>query len=273
MKKTLSLALVGSLLLLLAGRAEAQLTYLTTEHVDLNIKYTAATTTWSMVARDADNNGLEYAPEDVVLSVSDAALTSRPAGSSYDFTGVGAGQSLYVLPQLQDPNLLFLGAAAYGTTPNTQWDQYNASTESGGRLTSSAGRWMRLKLESVMGAGGAAAPGIFSAWQDGFSGPTVFMSSNNGIVNNGSNNDDSLWVLSNGHSHYNWGFSAPGTYLVTFRPSGRTNDNNSGTIGALNESLETFTFTFEVGSSIIPEPATLWLFLSAPALFLIKRKK
>jgi surface-anchored protein len=245
-------------------------TYLTTEHVDLNIKYTSATNTWDMVARD-DDNAIEIPAVDVRLVVPDAAIISRPAGSNYDFTGVGAGQNLYVLPSLQDPALLFLGAASYGTVPSNQWDQYNVSSEAGGRLTSSPGRWMRLKLESVMGASGAAAPGIFSAWQDGFAGPNAFMSSSDGITNSGTATDDSIWVLSNGHSHYNWGFSAPGTYLATFRPSGRQNDNNASTIGALIESADAFTFTFQVGSASVPEPGTVLLFVCAPVILWKRR--
>lgn len=268
MNKNLALA---SLCILVASVAHAQ-TYLTTEHVDLNIRYTAATNTWGMVVRD-DDNGLEIPAQDARLVVPDAAIISRPAGSGYDFTGVGAGQSLYVLPQIQDPSLMFLGVASYGTTPTNQWDSYSVASEAGGRLTSSAGRWIRMKLESVTGAAGAAAPGIFSAWQDGFSGPNAFLSTNDGIVNSGSANDDSIWVLSNGHSHYNWGFSAPGTYLVTFRPSGRQNDNNAGTVGPLIESSDVFTFTFQVGSLAVPEPSSVILCLFAPVALLWRRKK
>lgn len=268
MKKNLVLV---SLCLLTASIAHAQ-TYLTNEHADLNIKYAAATNTWDMVVRD-DDNGLEIPAQDARLVVPDAAIISRPSGSNYDFTGVGAGQSLYVLPQIQDPSLMFLGVASYGTTPTSQWDSYNVSSEAGGRLTSSAGRWIRMKLESVTGEAGAAAPGVFSAWQDGFGGPNTFLSSNDGIVNNGSATDDSIWVLSNGHSHYNWGFSAPGTYKVTFRPSGRQNDGNAATVGALLESTTGFTFTFQVGSLSVPEPSTVLLCLSAPVALLWRRKK
>jgi surface-anchored protein len=264
MKKQLALATLITLGSLTGSPAFAQVNF-TTEHLDLNMKYVAATNKWDMVVRDDDSGGVETAAADARLLVPEAALVSRPAGN-YAFTGVGAGQSLYVLPALQDPGLLFLGVAGYGTTPTSQWTSYNANPESGGRVTSSAGRWLRLKLESVTGAGGAAAPGIFSTWQEGFSGPNAFMSTNDGITNSGTATDDSIWVLSNGHSHYNWGFSAPGTYEVSFRPSGQQG-------GVPVESADVFTFIFQVGSSaLVPEPSTALLLLFG-SLTLLKRQK
>jgi surface-anchored protein len=255
--------------LLLTSLVNAQVHTFTNEHADINLNYSGGV--WGMDARDEDNS-TAYTPANALFTVPNAAIISRPAGSIYDFTGVSAGQNLYVLPQAQNPDLVFLGVSAAGVAPSTQWDRYNIASESGNRLVGT-GRWLRLKLESVMDENGGVAPGQFSLWQDGFSGPTPFMSTSNGIVNTGTATDDSLWVIAGGHSHYNWAFSAPGTYKVRLRPSGYLNNNDDTTLGTFTESTQAFDFLFQVGSAAIPEPSTLLLFLSATGFITLKTKK
>ena len=233
------------LLLTLAPASWGQ-AHLTNEHVDLNIGFNSPTS-FFMQARD-DDNGVTYSPSNVILDVLSPAQGLRPASSAFDFIGVAAGQNFWRLPQNQNPNLLYLGVAGYGVSSGSI-DSYDASAESGGRV-SGTGPWTKLTLDSVKGAGGTAAPGFFSVWQSGDSGPNVAMSSFSGGVNS----DDALWIVAGGHSHYNWAFTAPGTYEVSFRPSVHQG-------GATVSSPDAFTFLFNVQSAAIPEPATLTLIL------------
>jgi surface-anchored protein len=263
-------------------------TTLTNEHVDLSILYNRATNQWDMESRDGDN-GFDYRPYAVngipmpssaVLEVGTAAISTRPLSSTFDFVGVGAGQSYYRLPQSQNPALLYLGVGGYGVSA-ADVDRYNPSVESKGRINST-GAWARLQLVSVTGAGGGAAPGTFSVWQSGDDGPNVFMSSYDDGVSNpniagfdatdGITSDDMLWSIAGGHSHYNWGFSAPGEYYVTLRPAAHQPDGNNATAGPDIQSADTFTFLFNVlpaTNAAIPEPSPLALmggvaFLSVP---------
>jgi surface-anchored protein len=225
--------------------ASAQI--LTNEHVDLNIGFTTPSS-FLMEVNDTDN-ATTYAPSAATLTVLTGAQAPRPASSLFDFVGVGAGQTYWRLPQSQNPNLLYLGVAAYSVNA-ADTDSYDASTESGGRVVGT-GDWVRLRLDSVTGAGGTAAPGFFSVWQSGDFGPNVMMSSFSG----GITSDDSLWVVAGGHSHFNWGFTAPGIYEVTVRPSVRRS-------GSQVESTTPFTFVFNV-QGVVPEPGTLPLALLA----------
>ncbi|MGC4044754.1 MAG: choice-of-anchor M domain-containing protein [Armatimonas sp.] len=246
-------------LLLILSAASAQ-THLTNEHVDLNIGFTVPSS-FSLLVNDEDN-GVNYAPQNAILDVLPPAQTTRPAGSVFDFVGVGAGQTYYRLPQSQNPNLLYLGVSGFGVS-SSSIDSYDAALESAGRV-SGTGPWVKLSLESVTGAGGTTAPGFFSAWQSGDTGPNVFMSSFSG----GITSEDALWIVAGGHSHFNWGFSAPGAYEVTFRPSVQRS-------GTPVTSTDPFTILFNVTSAAIPEPGTLpqLLSLSTCGLLLLRSRK
>lgn len=283
------LATVGLTEGALPVRTQAQAS-LTVEHVDLNMGYVPGATintpgTWSMQARD-DDNGIAYTPEDAILVVGTAAQATRTgvtAGSAYNFLGTPVGGNYWRLPQSQDFDLLYLGVAGYNTNA-TLFDAYDVSTESKGR-TSGTTTWLKLRLLSVTGVDGGAAPGTFSAWQSSASGPNVFMSSfydplstpnaNGFNPTDGISSDDSLWIPAGGHVHYNWGFSAPGDYKVSFGVSGYRNDGNSGTLGPLDSSQTPFTFLFRVeGNLAVPEPAPIF-FLTAglPAFRFLGRRR
>jgi surface-anchored protein len=248
---------VFSLLLTLGAISGASAQVLTNEHVDLSIGFTAPSS-FLMEVRD-DDNATNYAPSAAVLTVLPGAQAPRPAGSLFDFIGVGAGQTYWRLPQSQNPNLLYLGVGAYNVNA-ADTDSYDASAESGGRVVGT-GDWVRLRLDSVTGAGGTAAPGFFSVWQSGDFGPNVMMSSFSG----GTTADDSLWVVAGGHSHFHWGFTAPGVYEVTMRPSVRRS-------GLQVESTTPFTFIFNV-QGVVPEPGTLPLALLALPLAALRLRQ
>jgi len=138
---------------------------------------TAATNTW----REAPN---------VTLQVKAAARTTVPNDARYAFLGA-VGTDVWILPQTQNPNLLWLG--------------WNTQQIPSGFLQGNAIQW---RLVSMTG------PGAFHLYTvDGFGNPTVLFESDNGLP-------DSVNVPTNTHAHGNWAFSAAGTYKLTFRGSG-----------------------------------------------------
>jgi surface-anchored protein len=179
-------------------------TVLTTEHVDTATNYISGT--WDLALRDRDNE-MRYDPHRALAYVGVPARTTRPAGSQWDFIGVGAGETFWQLTQTQSFDSLFLGFGAQETTPS----QIASYTPSDPRVPNAA-RWIRVDLKSVRG------PGAFSVWQTGVSGTTVWMASSDGI-----DPTDSFYLPAGGHIHVNWGFTKPGLYEIEFEASAYLN--------------------------------------------------
>ena len=213
--------------------------FLTQEHVDINIQNSGGV--WTAGPRNSDASPeIQYANDEAVMYAGAPSLTSRPAGSQYNFVGVGVGESFYLLPQSQDSDLLYLGFAAYGLTPSTV-DRYSPTTESKGRVSSSA-RWAKASLMDVkhFNSDGSAGTGVFSLWQTGsFGDATVYMSSyNDGTANpdgngldvtDGVSSDDAMWIVAGGHAHFNFGFTKPGRYEVDLKLSTYFGDDGLNT--------------------------------------------
>ena len=204
---------------------------LTNQHVDLNIHFSGGTaqSAWSMGARD-DDDDIEYAPNQCILRVGSAARTARNSSPSFDFIGVPAGKLYWRLPQLQNPVLLYLGFAGYGVGFSSI-ASYDATAESGGRVSGN-GPWVKVTLMQVRTK---VRGGQFSVWQTGDTGPVVFMATSDGITSN-----DALWIVAGGHIHYNWGFTTPGDYFVTFKTSAYLPDGQGGKGQAVESSPITF---------------------------------
>jgi surface-anchored protein len=230
--------------------------FLTTEHVDINLQRSG--TTWSLGPKNSDAD-VQYANDEAVLYAGSPSVLARPAGSEFDFIGVNAGQNFYMLPASQDPELLYLGFAAYGLDSSV--DRYNPATESKGRATGSA-RYAKASLTDVRhtNPNGTVGSGQFSLWQSGsFGGSVVFMSSySDGTANaNGSgldvtdgiSADDALWITAGGHSHFNFGFTQPGRYEVDLKLSAYFGDDGLATPNAAGFSQsEDITVYFSVMS-------------------------
>jgi surface-anchored protein len=213
--------------LLVTATAQAQVT-LSSGHTDIGAAYSGGN--WDLHIHTDDE---EFAPGDAILFVSESAAFTRPASSDFAFTGVDAGQTLYRLPQSQNPELLYIGFSTEEIVSGSgsPFDSY-LDPDPRVNLTS---RWINFNVTSVTG------PGVFSIWQSGDEGPVVWVSTVDGL-----NSSDRVVVGAGSHLHYNWGFSVVGTYEVTLQAS--------GFIGGVPSLSDPTVFTFQVGA--IPEPST-----------------
>jgi surface-anchored protein len=138
-------------------------------------------------------------PAETVLRVIDAAMLTVPDDPAYSFLGAEPGSPVWVVPQTQNPDAVWLGW-------NTQDSEVMQTIDRG----------MTLSLIGVEG------PGTLTAYlQSGtFGEPEVLWDSRNPEV-------QPLWVDVNTHTHANWVFTEPGTYLVALRADADLVDNTS----------------------------------------------
>ncbi len=183
----------------------------------------------------------EFEPGDVTIVVPQSTFDfvigqgGRSSDSAWDAVGVVAGAGYWFLPQT-------------GTLATTLGAPFaGVGTEELNELDWSGP--MSIALESVAG------PGVFSMWLDGAFGPDFLMSTADGI-----DGSDLLEIDAGGHEHYNWGFSAPGTYDVTVTMSGTHN------VDGFQEAMATYQF------QVVPEPSTALLGLVS-AIFLVRRRR
>lgn len=209
---------------------------LTEGHTDVGIVYEAGQ--WNLhIGRHDDLPPMEYAPNEAILQVGPASQATVPGNPLYGFLGP-AGSPVYILPQVQNAALLFLGL---GTEEQASGVFVND------RLT--------LSLTGVSG------PGNFSMYEVGaFGTPTVLMNAGDGITA-----ADKVDLLAGGHRHVNWAFTALGDYQVTFRASGILDHG----LGTFTQSAPA-TYTF----SVVPEPGSFALFgLGALVLLTARNRK
>lgn len=216
--------LAAGLLSPLATQLPAQTT-LWLDHADVGVNYDLTPPgAWDLhVHQDEPPPGTEFEPDEAILGVGAAAQTTVPVGVQWSFLGT-AGSSLYVLPQTENPSLLFLGL---GT------EEMSSGTFLSDQVS--------LTLRNVSG------PGHFAMYDvNMFGSPTVFMNSRDGIAGS-----DAITLTAGGHRHVNWAFSEPGTYQIDFEASGTLAGGGPFT------SSGPVTYTFEV----VPEPGT-WALMS-----------
>ncbi|MEU4290810.1 choice-of-anchor M domain-containing protein [Kribbella sp. NPDC026596] len=137
-----------------------------------------------------EDHGVEYTPSQVQLVAKPSSEIAVPDDPSYRFLGT-AGNPAWVLPQVQDPELLWPGIGAEEISP--------------GMFTGDA-----LKVDLV-GVSGPADVSIFTT--DAFGAPTVLADSGDGLP-------DTITTTAGGHLHANWAFEAPGYYTLKVRVSG-----------------------------------------------------
>ncbi|MDQ7810929.1 choice-of-anchor M domain-containing protein [Amycolatopsis sp. A133] len=134
---------------------------------------------------------VEYDPREVVLKALPGARTTVPADASYRFLGP-AGAPVSILPQTQDPDLL--------------WPGFSTEELATGVF---AGDSLEVALKSVRG------PGTASVFTTGpFGAATVLLDSSDGLP-------DALTLPAGLHEHVGWGFTKPGVYQLTFQVSAK----------------------------------------------------
>lgn len=195
-----------------------------TGHVDIGPRMVDGQ--WSVALRDDSGaHPVWRDPDRTVLRVTDAALMAAPTGSDYAFMGAQAGEQYYVVPQTQNPDVVWLG-----------WNTQDPG------VVSTIDRGATMRIGSVSGPG--------RTWmflQDGtFGKPRL-------LVDGQSGQAQDVWVDASTHVHANWVFSAPGVYTAALTFSARTTDGQQ-----LSAST---TLRFAVGSQISADEA----FAAAPA--------
>ena len=142
---------------------------------------------------DADTGAVWRDPNQTVLRVNDAAIMTAPDSADYPFLADVAGKPVYVVPQTQNPGVVWLG-----------WNTQDPA------VTATIDRGLTMRVGPVSGPG--------RAWlflQSGTFGKPLL------LADSGAAPGD-VWIDSGTHVHANWAFSAPGTYTATVTFLGTT---------------------------------------------------
>lgn len=157
-------------------------------HVDFGP--TLATGEWAVQLHDDTETPTYWRNvDDVVLRVNDASMLTIPDDPAYDFLGQEAGSEVYVIPQTQKADVIWVG-----------WN------------TQEPGVLDVLNLGTTLNVLGVDGPGDVSVYlQSGnFGDPEPLWSTHEAFP-------QQSWIEVNTHTHANWVFSEPGVYLVDIR--------------------------------------------------------
>ena len=174
---------------------------------------------------DAESGAVWRDPNQTVLRVNDAAIMTAPDSADYPFLADVAGKPVYVVPQTQNPGVVWLG-----------WNTQDPA------VTATIDRGLTMRVGPVSGPG--------RAWlflQSGTFGKPLL------LADSGAAPGD-VWIDSGTHVHANWAFSAPGTYTATVTFLGTTTAGEA--VGAST------TLRFAVGDAASASEA---LAMAAPA--------
>lgn len=193
-------------------------------HIDMGPKY-EDDGTWRFLIHDdvakADANATSVwrYPDETVFHVLDAATLTVPDDPAYEFLGAEPGSDVYVVPQTQNPEVVWIGW-------NTQDPQVMETIDRG----------ITLSL------GGVQGPGIMTTYlQSGsFGEPQLLWDSR-------AADTQPVWVDVNTHTHANWVFTEPGVYLVELTAEADLIDGTHVS--------DTQRIRFAVGTSTTPEDA------------------
>lgn len=213
------------------------------EHVDIRWRWEAPGG-WTCEAVTDSNGEVAYAVDAVFLPLSDkpyaagnpadsGARFTQPASAAFAFTGVPAGQPLWVAVQ-GTPGT---GEAWPGLENNQEAGTFGSYIPDDPRVSQSTARpWIRISLDGYTPPPGTNAH--FSLWNTtSGSPPTVWMST----FESGTLND--YYYAEGSHNHLSWGFSAPGIHRVRLRASAFAGPGETNPTG----SSPPFTLTFAIG--------------------------
>lgn len=183
---------------------------LTEGHYDLSINYNTQTGVWESLIYDFSSDE-HIATDSVIFEITSAGKQNIPSGEPWQLIGQ-EGDSVWVLPEVFNADLVYLGIG----TRLLERGIFTGGLSNRGRIN--------IRLVSVTGSG-VDAGGTLTMWQAGFP-PLVHYATGDGIDSNDALND----IPAGAHSHYNWAFSQPGDYAVTFEVSGQLTAQYGGGI-------------------------------------------
>ena len=220
---------------LLAAQSQAGLLPLG-EHVDIRFEWKNGT--WSCKAATPNT---EHNPQSVSLSLGDKPYVSgnpsnsgarhtQPASAAFAFTGVPAGNPLWIAVQ-GTPG----AGEAWPGFDNNQSGIFGSYIPNDTRVSQTTARpWIKVSLVEHVAPHNSNAH--FSMWTSG-SPPKVWMST----FSNSSTND--YHYAEGTHNHINWGFNTTGIHRDRLRASAFAGPGSSNPTGF----SEVHTFTFAIG--------------------------
>ncbi|MEU6208182.1 choice-of-anchor M domain-containing protein [Micromonospora musae] len=138
-----------------------------------------------------EENDVEYGTDEVNLIVKRQAKVTVPADPAFAFLGTPGVSQVWILPEIQNPDLIWAGIAA---------EEIEAGVFTDDALT--------LSVQSVTG------PGQFAIYTENAVGqPGILADSGDGLP-------DNIELTAGDHTHANWAFDKAGTYRVTVRATG-----------------------------------------------------
>lgn len=209
-------------------------TTLSTGHVDIFEVHYDATVNPIEFALHIHDHATEshFEPADVVIQVNENTLFTPPSG----LVSV-LGAEAYILPATQEDGMLYGGVSAEGPLGVFQNNRFTIRMVSAG--TDNPGSFVLYRFSG----GGVLQVGLQSV---------------GGVASN-----ETFTVPINGHEHWNWGFSAPGTYTFEFQALG----TKTADLSILETPAELFTF------QVIPEPSSGALLLAGMAALGAMRRR
>ncbi|MFI6080273.1 choice-of-anchor M domain-containing protein [Streptomyces sp. NPDC051217] len=181
---------------LAAAPAQAAAVTLSEGHVDvIDIAYEGGALELGL-HDETTGTPVERDPAEVTLRVKPEAEMAVPGNSAFSFLG-SPGDPVWILPQTENPDLLFAGWAAHEVPTGTF--QNNS---------------VQLKLTAVSG------PADVSLYDMNLTAPVKRFDSGDGLP-------DSVNVSAGAHHHTNWAFEAEGDYTLTFQATGTLTDGTT----------------------------------------------
>lgn len=161
-------------------------------HIDMGPKLVDGK--WELLIRDDTVQPAVWRhPQDVVIRVADTAKMQAPTGEKYAFLPTQAGQEVYVVPQVQAEQVVWIG-----------WNTQDPA------IAGSLDRGANLRLLGLRGVGELA---LFL--QDGAFGEPLPM------WDSRKKEPQDVWMQANTHVHANWVFTHAGAYTAAIQVIGK----------------------------------------------------
>lgn len=220
------------------------------EHVDVRWTYDGLADHWTGRARTTGTGSdVMWNFDDVFFPLSDKAYSAsspsnsgarniQPVSAAYAFTGVAAGQPLWIAVQ-GTPGV---GEVWPGFESNQPAGTLGSYLETDTRLPQPqtiSREWITVRLKNVYYQGTGATP-AFSLWTVSGGVPRIWMATADGI-----GTGDFYPYAIGTHNHMNWGFGALGIYRIqitvtAYKGPGKANPTSESAIHTLNFAVGPF---------------------------------